>query len=173
MTEEILDFDEIKNEALQLGIEFRPNISAAKLQERIDAKYKELEQEDSSPTISVKDSESEGKSDTSPENRMRALGLAMRKKANELFIVTISDNDTRINSESDSCVTNCSNSLFDLGTRIIPTNEKVEVRRGHLEALRAVRIPHHMPDPNDHTVRVTTFRNRYSFQFHGTSPSDW
>ena len=172
MTEITETIDELKNEATQLGVEFHPNISAAKLKDRIDAKYKELEAEDPAEIVEVVE-EKPVRKETAAQTRKGSLVSQMRKLANELFITTISDNDTRINSESDSCVANCSNAHFDLGTRIIPTNEKVEVRRGHLEALKAVKIPHHLPHPNDHTVRITVFRPRYSFQFHGKTPANW
>jgi len=165
------DIEELKNEATQLNIKFHPNITAVKLQARIDEKYEELSKEDPATPVLVK-----------PEKDVVAKGSAddklplvarMKRLANELFVVTIADNDQRVNSTSNSCVANCGNAHFDLGTRILPTDQRVEVRRGHLEALRDVRIPHHIPSTVDKTISETVYRPRYSFQFHGKSPSGW
>ena len=60
---------------------------------------------------------------------------------------------------------NCSNEYFDLGTLILPLNEKVEVRQGHLDVLKEVRIPQHMSDPTNKAVSMMVMRPRYTIQY--------
>lgn len=77
---------------------------------------------------------------------IRALARKLRKKAEETLLVTIVDNHPVHNLEASTCTVNCSNEFFDLGTVVIPLNEKVEIYRGHYDVLRTVEFQHHVKD---------------------------
>lgn len=144
--------EELKQEARDLGIEFSANIGAAKLQAKIDAYY--AGQENSSKevieAVKVKE-ESKQKDDntlvTTTENRdtISAISKA-RAEANKTKVVTIIDNDQRVNNQTTTVTVNCSNMYFDLGTVILPLNLPVEVRQGHLNVLKELQIPQHVKD---------------------------
>lgn len=162
-----LNFDELKQEANELGIKFSNNITAEKLAERIQAFYKA--QEDSAPQV-AEATQSQGtrsgevSARVDPKVRMRQVAKELEAKARKTRVVTIIDNDQRVNNVATSCTVNCSNAYFDLGTIILPLNEKVEVREGHLEVLASVKIPQHVKDPNDPAMSRTVMRPRYSIQ---------
>lgn len=157
--------DQLKQEATELGIRFNANISEDKLAEKIEAHYKTAE--DSAPVVREA---SEGKEThsvggvTNTKNHMRQVAKELEAKARKTRVVTIIDNDQRINNVATSCTVNCSNAYFDLGTVILPLNENVEVREGHLEVLASVKIPQHVKDPNNPSVSKTVMRPRYSIQ---------
>lgn len=144
--------EELKQEARDLGIEFSANIGAAKLQAKIDAYY--AGQEDSSKAVleAVKVvEESKEKEDntlvatTESKSTMSAISKA-RAEANKTKVVTIIDNDQRVNNQTTTVTVNCSNMYFDLGTVILPLNLPVEVRQGHLNVLKELQIPQHVKD---------------------------
>lgn len=144
--------EELKQEARDLGIEFSANIGAAKLQAKIDAYY--AGQEDSSKAVleAVKIvEESKEKEDntlvatTESKSTMSAISKA-RAEANKTKVVTIIDNDQRVNNQTTTVTVNCSNMYFDLGTVILPLNLPVEVRQGHLNVLKELQIPQHVKD---------------------------
>ena len=144
--------EELKQEAKDLGIEFSANIGAAKLQAKIDAYY--AGQEDSSKAVleAVKVvEESKEKEDntlvatTESKSTMSAISKA-RAEANKTKVVTIIDNDQRVNNQTTTVTVNCSNMYFDLGTVILPLNLPVEVRQGHLNVLKELQIPQHVKD---------------------------
>ena len=165
-----LNFDELKQEANELGIKFSNNITAEKLAERIQSFYKA--QEDAAPQVAqvaeAVQSQGTGRGEVSarvdPKVHMRQVAKELEAKARKTRVVTIIDNDQRVNNVATSCTVNCSNAYFDLGTIILPLNEKVEVREGHLEVLASVKIPQHVKDPNDPAMSRTVMRPRYSIQ---------
>ena len=161
-----LNIDELKQEANELGIKFSNNITAEKLAERIQAFYKS--QEDSGPQVAeAVQSQGTSRGEVSridPKVHMRQVAKELEVKARKTRVVTIIDNDQRVNNVATSCTVNCSNAYFDLGTIILPLNEKVEVREGHLEVLASVKIPQHVKDPNDPAMSRTVMRPRYSIQ---------
>ena len=141
---EEITLDELKQEAKDLGIEFSANIGKVKLQEKIDAHYKAQE---SDIVVAKEDAD-----DMSPEEianeASKAQSIADRKKeAYKTRVVTIIDNDQRVNGQTTTCIVNCSNMYFDLGTIILPLNMPVEVRQGHLNVLKELTIPQHVKDP--------------------------
>lgn len=157
--------DQLKQEATELGIKFNANISEDKLAEKIEAHYKAAE--DSAPVVREA-SEDKGTHSvdgvTNAKSNMRQVAKELEAKARKTRVVTIIDNDQRINNVATSCTVNCSNAYFDLGTVILPLNENVEVREGHLEVLASVKIPQHVKDPNNPSVSKTVMRPRYSIQ---------
>lgn len=175
------DIDELKEEAASLGIEYHPNIGAAKLKERIDQHYEELEKDEPSAPVEVQAETQEDKEEQKPsaapqtskhvpdgKRRMTMQEFAAHnaREMRKTRIVTIIDNDKRINDKTTTAVVNCTNGRFDLGSRIIPLNERVEVRQGHIEILAAVLIPQHVEDPKKPGMMTTVMRPRYSIQYH-------
>lgn len=154
--------DQLKQEATELGIKFNSNISEDKLAEKIEAHYKAAEE----PSVPVQKTEEVGVSGSTSDakQRMRQVAKELEAKARKTRVVVIIDNDQRINNVATSCTVNCSNAYFDLGTAILPLNENVEVREGHLEVLASVKIPQHVKDPNNPSVSKTVLRPRYSIQ---------
>ena len=154
--------DELKQEAKELGIQFSPNISEAKLQERINAWYEEREkaaiEEEKKEEMSVEDivKEKAAKSRT-----MGELAKAAEERARKTRIVTIIDNDQRENNYTTSVTVNCSNDYFDLGQIILPLNTPVEVMQGHIDVLKEIEIPMHVQNPKTGLSEVK-LRKRYS-----------
>ena len=175
------DIDELKEEAASLGIEHHPNIGAAKLKERIDQHYEELEKDEPSVSVEVQaetqEDEEEQKPTAAPQTSkhvpdgkrrmsMQEFDAHNAREMRNTRIVTIIDNDKRINDKTTTAVVNCTNGRFDLGSRIIPLNERVEVRQGHIEILAAILIPQHVEDPKKPGMMTTVMRPRYSIQYH-------
>lgn len=175
------DIDELKEEAASLGIEYHPNIGAAKLKERIDQHYEELEKDEPSVSVEVQAETQEDKEEQVPtvapqtskhvpdgKRRMTMQEFAAHnaREMRKTRIVTIIDNDKRINDKTTTAVVNCTNGRFDLGSRVIPLNERVEVRQGHIEILAAILIPQHVEDPKKPGTMTTVMRPRYSIQYH-------
>lgn len=191
-------FDELKKQATQLGLEFHPNISEARLKERVEQHQKNLEDaEQKEPSVEaaeeagpepVEEQEEETyvnvedthkgkdsakktmqprptKARMTVEQRMRVQAKEAKAAAEKTRIVTIIDNDQRVNNMTNTCSVNCSNAYFDLGTKVIPLNERVEVRQGHLDVLREVRIPQHIKSPIDPTISEMVMRPRYTIQY--------
>lgn len=175
------DIDELKEEAASLGIDHHPNIGAAKLKERIDQHYEELEKDEPSVPVEAQAETQEDKEEQKPtaapqtskhvpdgKRRMTMQEFAAHnaREMRKTRIVTIIDNDKRVNDKTTTAVVNCTNGRFDLGSRIIPLNERVEVRKGHIEILAAILIPHHVEDPKKPGMMTTVMRPRYSIQYH-------
>ena len=153
--------DELKAEATELGVTYSPNIGEAKLQAKIDAK-KEVEVEsveedfDDGPVVDDWIAKAAAKADKeeAKEEASGGWGPAQRRKlaakreadARKTKVITIIDNDQRENNQTTTCTVNCSNMYFDLGTIILPLNMPVEVRQGHLNVLKEIKIPQHVKD---------------------------
>lgn len=160
---------QLKQEATELGITFSPNIGEAKLKEKIDQFYESKE------TVSQELQKVVDELEESPTSReeykakgmqsFRAFAKEMEREARKTRVVTIIDNDQRVNNQTTSCVVNCGNQHFDLGTMVLPLNEKVEVRVGHLNALKEVKIPQHIKDPNNPSLSKVVLRPRYTIQY--------
>jgi hypothetical protein len=162
------DLQELKKEADELGVTYAKNITAQKLAEKIEAFYESKETstvkiEETAPPEETEDESTEEKPLTK-EQLFHEKRLKREKKARETRIISIVDNDQRVNNHTTTCVVNCSNEYFDLGTRILPLNEKIEVAVGHIKALQTVQIPLHVVDQKTgmSTVRM---RSRYTITF--------
>lgn len=156
---EELNLDDLKQEATELGISYSANIGAAKLKSKIDEYYES--QETSGKEIEDQILANEKSEEKSAESgKKEAVKLTARQKlrqdAEVTRIVTIIDNDQRVNNQTTSCTVNCSNMYFDLGQVRLPLNMPVEVRTGHLNVLKEVKIPQHAKDSqtNLSTVRM-------------------
>lgn len=152
-----LNRDELKQEANDLGIKYAGNISTPALKEKIDEYYSSQETSGKEILAAVEANSSKEKSEEkSVVSDKHATIAKLRAAANETKVVTIIDNDQRVNNKTTSCTVNCSNMYFDLGTMILPLGIPVEVRQGHLNVLKEVKIPQHAIDPKTglSTVRM-------------------
>jgi hypothetical protein len=155
--------DELKKEADDLGVTYAKNVSANKLQEKIEEFYESKENE--APTVEVKPETKEADNETTAKaNTGTAKRLAREKAARQTKVVTIIDNDQRVNNQTTTCTVNCSNEFFDLGTVILPLNEKIEVAMGHIRTLEEVKIPQHVRD-NKTGLASVRLRPRYTISY--------
>ena len=163
-TNEVLE--ELKREAASLGVKHNASIGEAKLKEKIEAHYNAQETSGDSVAALVAKNEEKNK-ETPIAKQPKSKGLiriAAEKAAKTTRIVTIIDNDQRQNNETTMCTVSCSNQFFNLGMRHIPLGEKVEVCQGHINVLKAVRIPIHTRNPKT-GLSITKRRARYSISY--------
>jgi hypothetical protein len=162
--------EELKIEADQLGVNYSKNVSGNKLQEKIEEFY-ELS-ETSGPALEALVAEKEKvqaqpKEDVAKHDAKTAKRMMREAAARKTKVITIMDNDQRVNTQSTTCVVNCSNEYFDLGTTILPLNEKIEVAQGHINTLQQVQIPLHSRDPKTGLATVR-LRPRYTISYENT-----
>lgn len=165
------ELDQLKAEAMDLGIEFSANIGTAKLQEKIDAYYKAQESsgKEIAAAIAVVEKSEEkpavvSNKDKTPEQRMAELALTLYAEARKTKVVTIIDNDQRVNNQTTMCKANWSNGFYDMGTQMFPLNTPIEIAQGFIDVLKEVQIPHHVKD-NKTGLSTTTMRNRYTISY--------
>lgn len=168
------DLQELKKEADELGVQYPKNITAEKLAEKIEEFYSSKETVDPTMVAALEqindvsankeEKEEAGNPRRSKEELFHEKRLAREKAAKQTRIITIVDNDQRVNNHTTTCTVNCSNEYFDLGTIILPLNEKIEVMMGHIRTLKSVQIPLHVVDTKTgmSTVRM---RPRYTISF--------
>ena len=165
------ELEELRQEADDLGIEYGKTVGAARLKAKIDAYYDS--QETSGPIVqeAVKEkTQTESRSfvptkdiygGRTPEEITR---LSREREARKTRVITIIDNDQRQNNQTTTCTVNNTNEHFDLGTRTLPLNEKVEVAMGHINVLRNIKIPLHTKDPKT-GLAVVRVRPRYTISY--------
>lgn len=159
--------DDLKLEATELGIKFNPQIGEEKLQEKIDAYYKSQE----TSGVEIISEVDEGEEITTDAKKPVVKGeKTMSMIAKEIYdvakvtkIVTIIDNDQRVNNQTTTCQANWSNQFYDMGTKRFPLNVPIEIPQGFIDVLKEVKIPHHVKDSNTGLNRMT-MRPRYSIQ---------
>ena len=165
--------EELKQEATELGITFSANIGAEKLTAKIEDFYKSQETSEKEILEAMAKKEAEAKEEKSEEKSAVSGNKELTKKAKikaaedrakETRVITIIDNDQRVNNQTTVATVNCSNAHFDLGTVHIPLNVPVEVRQGHIDVLKGVEIPQHVKDPQTGLHKVYV-RPRYSISF--------
>lgn len=145
--EDLLDIEELKAEATGLGIQFAQNIGAEKLKAKIDAFYESQETSGKEIQKAVEAKEKSEKNSAENGNLSKSARIAAAKAAaNVERVVTIVDNDQRVNSQTTTAVVNCSNIYFDLGTMVIPLNVPVKVKQGHIDVLKDSTISLHSKD---------------------------
>ena len=159
------DLQELKNEADELGVTYPKNITANSLQKKIEDFYEAKEK--AAPKIQVVEETPEDEDEDeviealSKKELFNSVRVKREKAARETRVVAIVDNDQRVNNHTTTCTVNCSNEYFDLGTRILPLNENIEVSVGHLRTLERVKIPLHMRD-NKSGLSSVRLRPRYT-----------
>ena len=92
------------------------------------------------------------------------IALELFEKAKKTRVVTITDNDQRVNSQTTVCQANWSNMFYDMGTRKFPLNIAIEIPQGFIDVLSEVLIPHHAKDPKT-GLSATTMKPRYSIHY--------
>lgn len=159
--------EQLKEEAKELGISFNPRISEAKLQEKIDAHYESQESsgKEIQDAVARKEAEeeSEEKVAVTSTNKMAMLARDLYEKAKKTRVVTIIDNDQRVNNQTTTCKANWTNNFYDLGTQTFPLNTPIEIAEGFISVLSEVYIPHHVKDMKT-GLSKTTMRRRYTIQ---------
>lgn len=146
---EELDIEALKAEATDLGITFPQNIGAEKLKLKIDAYYESQETSEKETMAAVEANEQieEKSAESDKSSYVKSIGtIAAEAKAvaYKTRVITIIDNDQRVNNQTTTCKVNCSNMYFDLGQIILPLNIPVEVKQGHINVLKEVKIPRHV-----------------------------
>ena len=159
------NLQELRKEADDLGITYNKTIGEVKLQEKVDVFY--ASQETSGPALEAvveKNEKQEKVVDTPGVTSKVAKRIDRERRARTRRIVTIIDNDQRVNNQTTTCTVNCSHEFFDLGTVILPLNEKIEVFVGHITTLEEVRIPLHMRDQKTGLTHVR-LRPRFTISY--------
>lgn len=167
--------EDLKQEATELGVQFSPNIGEAKLQEKINAYYESQETSSKEIAKAVEaeqgDKEDDGLSkEERREQNMRKLAIEREAEARKTVVVTLIDNDQRVNNQTTSVTVNCSNARFDLGTRILPLNVPVEVEQGFINVLKETIIPQHSKDPKTGLSQLV-MRPRYTISYENIIPT--
>lgn len=161
--------DELKIEAAELGVQFSPNIGETKLQDKVNEFYDSKEKAAADELKKAIEEKEKAEEVVVPvvsnkANATKLIAKEREKNARKTRVVTIVDNDQRINNQSTSCTVNCSNMYFDLGTAILPLGVKVEVAIGHINSLKQVKIPHHVKDIKS-GLSTVSLRERYSISY--------
>jgi regulator of protease activity HflC (stomatin/prohibitin superfamily) len=164
--------DDLKQEAKELGINIAPNAKEASIQKKIDEYYESLEtsEKEIEEAVAAKEAEetveekSEEKSAVKRKKSMAELAKEAEAEARKTRVITIIDNDQRVNNQTTSCTVNCGNEYFDLGTMVLPLNMPVEVSKGHIDVLKNVKIPQHVKDPKTGLSSVV-LRPRYTISY--------
>jgi len=158
------ELENLKSEATDLGVKYNANIGAAKLKQKIDEHYASLET--GSPEVAVEEVD-----DTAKVKPKKSGASTLEERVEEQFkldskmhIITIIDNDQRVNNQTTTCSVGYSNQFHDFGQRMLPLNERVEVAQGHINILKSVMIPLHTHDPKTGLSKVK-MRNRYSITY--------
>lgn len=159
--------DELKQEATELGIKFNPNIGEDKLASKIEAYYEGQESSGKELQEAIAKVEAEEKSEekvaVTGKQKMIILAKKLYDKARQTKVVTIIDNDQRVNNQTTTCKANWTNNYYDLGSKIFPLNTPIEIEQGFINVLQEVFIPHHVKDMRT-GLSKTTMRRRYTIQ---------
>jgi len=159
--------DELKREADELGIKYSPNIGEEKLSEKIEAYYKSQETSAKEIMKAVEAKEQGGSKEklvATGKTNMAVLAKKLYEKAKQPVVVTIIDNDQRVNNQTTTCKATWGNAYYDMGTQIFPLNIPIQIPQGFVTTLKEVQIPHHIKDPKT-GLSVSSMRNRYTITY--------
>lgn len=165
------NLEDLRKEATDLGITYGKTLGEAKLRDKIDAFYEARENAISPAEVVTEPDDQDVEEDTEQVEKQLTVReqtivtrIARQNAARVVKIVTIIDNDQRVNNQTSTCTVNCSNEFFDLGTVVMPLNERIEAAMGHIRTLQQVQIPLHVRDTKTglSTVRL---RPRYTITF--------
>jgi hypothetical protein len=160
--------EQLKEEATELGIGFNPRIGEDKLRAKIEDHYKSQESSGKEIQEAVAKAEAEEESEekkvaVTGKQTMTMLAKKIFEDAKKTRVVTIIDNDQRVNNQTTTCKANWTNNFYDLGTKTFPLNTPIEIEEGFISVLSEVYIPHHVKDMKTGLSR-TTMRRRYTIQ---------
>lgn len=158
--------EDLKQEATELGISFKSNIGADTLKDKIE-KFYESQETSSKELESLME-----KVEPEPAKKPAVKSISPREQkridretnSRKTRVITVVDNDQRVNSHVTTCTVSCSNEFFDLGTKVLPLNEKIEVSQGHINVLKSVQIPLHVKDVKTGLSSVR-MRPRYTISY--------
>ena len=156
---------ELKREADELGVKYSPNIGEEKLQEKIDAYYESQETSFKEVAEAVETKEKSTKqTSVTVKNKMAILAKKLYEKAKKPVVVTIIDNDQRVNNQTTTCKATWGNAYYDMGTQTFPLNIPIQIPQGFVTTLKEVQIPHHIKDPKT-GLSISSMRNRYTITY--------
>lgn len=155
----VYDMEALRSKATLMGIDFHPKIGGKKLKEKIDTHVRDMELED------VVVESVTGVTSKGPNLSIREL----EKKARELVLVEISDNDI-IDVDNPTIVHGVMNAYFKIGPVIITKERQQQVPRAILEALKKKTMIKWVPSINTVTKRptgnkVAETRRRYNINY--------
>ncbi len=158
-----MTYKELKEEAIELNLEFSGNVSKEALIELIntvkDVPTEEPEEEYIMEKVEViKSPTTEKIVNLSQVAAKRVYISKMKKAANTLKVVTITDNDSRENSNTSTVTVSCTNAYLDLPTLRIPLNVPVEIKQGYIDVLRGIRITNHIRTSGGNNKAVDKLR---------------
>jgi len=163
--------EELRQEATDLGIQFAKTAGEKALSAKIEDFYTQSESSGDTVEKAIEEKNKKAATNPSPNSVPKSKTELMHDKrkrreaeAKVTRVVTIIDNDQRVNNNTTTCIVSCGNSYFDLGTKILPLNEKVEVRMGHIQTLKEIKIPQHVRNPQT-GLSTVKMRTRYSVSF--------
>ena len=162
-TAEVTPLDDLRKEASELGIQYNKSIGLAKLQAKVDDFYEAKETSGPALEVALAKVEKSTSSAAVPDDKLK-VRLERERNSKKTRVISVVDNDQRSNNHTTTCTVNCSNEFFDLGTKILPLNEKIEVMQGHLNILKAVKIPLHAKDPKT-GLSIVKMRPRYTISY--------
>ena len=172
------ELEELRKEAKDLGVSFNANIGAAKLKEKINEHYEAKESgkiedviEEIETVKAVETAKTVGavsKKESAEVRKNKAIAAA-RAAASVTQVITVIDNDQRVNSKVTTFTVNCSNEHFDLGSLVLPLNKVIEVKQGHIDVLAEVRIPQHIINPKNGLAAVE-LRPRFTISYSNIKP---
>jgi hypothetical protein len=155
--------DQLKEEAAELGIDFNPRIGEEKLQAKIDAHYEAIEKADKEEIVETKTVATVKK--IKPKNKpINVIARELYEKAKKTRIVTIVDNDQRVNSKTTTCKASWGNTFYEMPTKIFPLNTPIEIEQGYINSLKEVMIPLHVMDTRTQ-LHTSVMRPRYSISY--------
>jgi hypothetical protein len=158
---------ELKQEADDLGIKYSPNIGEEKLQEKINTYYEsqETSSKELMEAVEAKEKkESTKKTVATGKNKMAILAKKLYEEAKKPVVVTIIDNDQRVNNQTTTCKATWGNAYYDMGTQTFPLNIPIQIPQGFVTTLKEVQIPHHIKDPKT-GLSISSMRNRYTITY--------
>jgi PIN domain nuclease of toxin-antitoxin system len=158
--------EDLKQEAKELGINFSANIGEAKLKAKIDEYYESQETsgKEIQEIVEKTEEKSEEKSAVSGKRSPYERAKIAEANARKTKIITIIDNDQRVNNQTTTCTVSCGNEFFDLGQMRLPLNMPVEVMQGHINVLKEVKIPQHIKDGKS-GLSTVVLRPRYTISY--------
>ncbi len=169
-------FNTLRQEAKELGVTILKSDDINSLSAKIEKAYKTSENSDPIIINTSTELSDAATSHLTPAEikqiRVNKLAKKMEERARRTAVVTIVDNDQRVNNQTTTCSVECCNNYFDLGRITLPLNVPVEVSVGHIGVLKEIMIPQHILDQKTKLASVTT-RRRYSVSYESlANPND-
>jgi len=143
-------YEELKSEALNLGIQFKGNVGKERLAQMIEDFYnndsaQDAVQESPEETTEEVTPVTQPVSKESKEQKFRRLAMETKLKAMKRRVVTITSNDTRENSLVTVEYLGFENQYFGI-SRLVPLNIPVELEECLIEVAKKTELLIHMDE---------------------------